>query len=187
MQTLGVSPNAPPSEGRLKALLWPDIRTDGDIDSVTRQGFWICIALSVMTLLTGLFGADPFGVATGALFMFVAAIGVRNHSIPAAIAVLVVYLGEKLLLLRLGQNVIGILPSLITCLLIANVRATWLASRLVWPRTVPPPVPLATTFGERFSDVFPIWAWPFAQWLFWLLAALMAFGMAALLFLPAPD
>ena len=163
-----------------KRLLWPAIVNDADVDTVTRQGFWLCVALSVLTLLSGLVGGDKFAVLSSAAFMFAAAIGVRNHSIPAAVAVLAVYLGERLLLLRLGQNPIGMTPGIVTALLIANVRATWLAAQIAAKRTEPPPVPLASTIPEKFADVFPIRIWPYAQWMFWPLTALMAFGLVSL-------
>jgi len=87
-----------------KRLLWPEIVNDADVDTVTRQGFWLCVALSVLSLMSGPVGGDKFAVLSSAAFMFAAAIGVRNHSIPAAVAVLAVYLGERLLLLRLASS-----------------------------------------------------------------------------------
>ena len=91
---------------------------------------------------------------------------------------LLLFVLEKLAAMRLGQNVIGIVPGIITALLIANVRATWLAAQLVWVRTEPPPVPLAATFLERFANVFPILAWPYLQWIFWLLGTPLLLAMA---------
>jgi hypothetical protein len=157
-----------------KRLLWPDVESEADADAVTRRGFWLCIALSVLTLLPGLVGADKAGVLTGSAFMLTAAVGVRNRSLAAAAAVLLVYAGERLLLLRLGENPAGMTPGIITALLVANLRATWLASR--WPVLLQE----ARTLPDKFADAFPFQVWRYAQWLFWPLAAWMAFGLVSM-------
>jgi hypothetical protein len=39
MQTLGLDPTAPRTEGRLKSLLWTSVINDADVDYLTTQGF----------------------------------------------------------------------------------------------------------------------------------------------------
>ena len=41
MQTLGLTDSAPRTEGRLKSLFWPSIKTGDDVDYLGTQGFWV--------------------------------------------------------------------------------------------------------------------------------------------------
>ncbi len=51
MQTLGLGTSDSRSEGRLKSLFWPSVRSDVDVDYLTTQGFWICFVVAAMTLV----------------------------------------------------------------------------------------------------------------------------------------
>jgi hypothetical protein len=159
-----------------KRSLWPDVRNEIDADAASRRGFWLCMALSVLTLLPGLVGAEKSAVLKGAAFLFTAAMGVRNRSWVAAAAVLTVYAGERLLLLRLGGNPGGLVPFLITALLAANVRGAWLAARFPVVAT-----PEAESLPDWFADVFAVRAWRYARWLFWPLAVWLGFGLTSML------
>ncbi len=70
MQTLGLSDSTPRTEGRLKALLWPSIRNDGDFDYITEQGFWVCFTVGVITLLFSFFTRSVFVGLFESLFIY---------------------------------------------------------------------------------------------------------------------
>jgi hypothetical protein len=176
MQTLGLSDSTPKPENRLKALLWPTIRQQYDADYICQQGFWICFALGVMTLLFALISGAVLtplvSFAAGlifALYYFLGGVGIRQGSIFAAVAVFVNYLLANL-------TSIGILNILWLALLLANVRATWLAARWRATSTEPPPMRMNQTLGDKLSDSLPERIWPAAAFLFYPLA-LVLFGL----------
>src|SRR5438045_1619006 len=49
MQILGLSDSTPRTESRIKSLFWPSIRSEVDIDYITKQGFWLCVVVAAMT------------------------------------------------------------------------------------------------------------------------------------------
>jgi hypothetical protein len=174
METLGLSPSAPKPENRLEALFWPEIRNEVDVDHIGRQGFWICLVIglfsTVITALRGIIWAGLFSL----VFFLLGGVGVRQRSRIAAIGVFSAYLLSTVLGMRVTHSGPGILGVLFLALLLANVRGTWLSSQ--WrsrsETTEPPPVPLTETFTDRLTDQLPIYVWPVARWLFYLLMVL---------------
>jgi hypothetical protein len=59
MQILGLADSTPKTDNRLKALLWPTIRTRVDLDTVTTQGFWICALVGGVTLAVAFLAGNP--------------------------------------------------------------------------------------------------------------------------------
>jgi hypothetical protein len=180
MQTLGLSDSTPRTEGRLKSLFWPTIKNDNDVDYLTRQGFWICFIVAVLSLVLIVMAAALNPMFSGpallaslveVCFFFLCGVGIRVLSRVAAIAAFSAYL---LSVLAAGQQGIGVLPIIILGLLLANVRATFLAAAWVSSRTEPPPAPLTRTFSERFSDVMPRKFWPIGQYIFYFVTVLEA-------------
>jgi hypothetical protein len=51
MQTLGLATSDARSEGRLKSLLWPTVKSDMDVDYLTTQGFRTCFIVAIGTLV----------------------------------------------------------------------------------------------------------------------------------------
>src|SRR6266403_976750 len=58
MQNLGLSESTPKTESRLKTLFWPTIRNEFDLDYITRQGFWICVVVGLLSFAMGLFAGQ---------------------------------------------------------------------------------------------------------------------------------
>jgi hypothetical protein len=174
MQTLGLSDSAPRTEGRLKSLLWPTIRNDVDLETVTSQGFWICFLVAALTLAVSVVVGQALLGAFEAAFFFLGGIGVRQRSRVAAVCVFGVYL--------LGSLIagIGVVRIVFLALLLANVRGVWVSYR--WERSAaePPPVRLGQTLADKLSDLLPRFLWPKIRVLFYVLAAL---EIAALLWL----
>lgn len=176
MQTLGLSDSTPRSEGRLKALLWPTIRNEGDFDHVTRQGFWVCQVVAAASLVAlGLGGAWLPGLLSW-LFYFLAGVGVRERSRTAAIAAFGIYFFESML------SGLGIVRIIFLALLLANVRGNWLASRWQPEADDWHPVRMQETLVDRFVDQWPPRVWRWGRYLFYVLLALMVFGVATIAF-----
>ncbi len=172
MQTLGLSDSTPRPEGRLKSLLWPTIRNEGDFDYVMRLGFWVCQAVAVATIISGLALGNLLLSTPGVMFYSLAGVGARERSKIAATGVFVVYLVEAVL------TGLGIVRILFVALLFANVRGHWLASR--WTQEPWQPARLNETLADKFADQWPRRLWPAGRYVFYALLALMLAGMSML-------
>ena len=178
MQRLDIL-NAPPrSDSRLKSLFWPSIRHATDIDYLGQQGFWVCVLIGVAMLLgTGL----PAGVFH-LLFYFLGGMGVRERSRVAAIGVFVGHL-----LMTIAYLVVMPLASLnvarviFLALLLANVRATWISSRLLSDSGEILPPRLGKTLGDKVVDRLPQILWPRLRWLFYVLLGVLILGVLLVL------
>ena len=165
MQILGLSDSTPKTEGRLKALFWPTIRNDGDVDYISQQGFWVCFALASFTLIIGVIGSQNLFILFDVLYMFLAGVGVRQLSRFAAAVVFANYLAGSLL------TGIGVVSVIFLGLLLANVRSTWLSAR--WQSSGDStPVRLHETLGDKICDQIPARIWPAARWLFYPMAVI---------------
>ena len=174
MQSLGLTPQTP-SEGRLKSLLWPTVNNDADVDNLTTQGFWICVAGAVFTLIFNLMRGKYFLLQ--ALFFYLGGNGVRERSKAAAIAVFGV-----IALQTFGNP--GILGFIFTAILLSNVRAIWIASaRKNQGEFNEPPIVLDDTFADKLSGKWPPILWPKIRILFFILAAVEVAGVLATLLL----
>jgi hypothetical protein len=155
MQTLGLSDSAPRTEGRLKSLFWPSIKTGDDVDYLGTQGFWVCTLVAVLSFVVSAFTGHEIVGTLVLLFFFLGGVGVREHSRYAAAVVLILYLVE---IVATGPSLVRVA---IAAVLFSNLRATWIASR--WnpdsaEATSPPR--LADTWSDKLSDALPMWLWP---------------------------
>ena len=155
MQTLGLSDAGLRSDGRLKSLFWPSIRTSSDVDYLTSQGLWVCAAIGVLSFVVLAFKGKPIMGSFILFLYFVSGVGVREGSRYAAGWVFLTYFAETI---GSGPHVVRILVS---ALLLSNFRAIWIASR--WkpdsPESARPPR-WSETWGDKFADVWPSWLWP---------------------------
>ena len=155
MQTLGLTDSAPRTEGRLKSLFWPSIKTGDDVDYLGTQGFWVCTFLAILSFVLCVFtGHEILGTMVFLVF-FLGGVGVREHSRYAAAIVLILYLVDTL---ATGPSALRVF---IAAVLFSNLRATWIAS--TWnsessDATLPPR--LADTWSDKFSDTLPRLLWP---------------------------
>lgn len=178
MQGLGLDEAAPKTESRLKALLWPGIQNDIDLDYVTRQGFWVCIVVGVIAIVMDTLSGSPgMGLLEG-VFYFTGAMGVRQRKRGAAAAVFLVYLLSVIVSLQYTGRGVGILTIACLALLLANLRGNWVASK--WEKETNPdllPQQLTETFTDRLVDKWPELMWPKVRWLFYPLGALFVTGL----------
>jgi hypothetical protein len=163
METLGLSDSTPRTEGRLKSLFWPSVQTGADVDYLGSQGYWVCaiIAASSFVFLAAM-GQPMIGLLLF-LYYYLGGVGVRERSRYAAIAVFVFYAVDMVFS---GASVFKILFS---ALLLANVRATWIAG--TWrPESDEAALPprLNETLGDKFADQLPMWLWPKVRILYYV-------------------
>ena len=154
MQTLGLTDSSPRTEGRLKSLFWPSIKTGEDVDYLGTQGFWVCTFVAIFSLVVSAFRGHEIIGTVVLLVFFLGGVGVREHSRYAAAIVLILYLIDTIA----GPSALRIA---IAGVLFSNLRATWIAS--TWnpessEATAPPR--LAETWTDKFSDTLPAWLWP---------------------------
>jgi len=188
MQTLGLSPSTPRSEGRLRALFWPTIRNEADFDYITQQGFWVCAVVAFLTLLvSGLTGLLALG-AFEALFFFLAGMGVRERSRTAGVAAFAAYLLSALVMQRFQGNGFGVVRIILLALLLANIRGLWLSKR--WEASAglsAPPARLHDTIADKLANSLPPLLWPRLRYLFYVLAFVEIAALLWSLVVPLPS
>jgi hypothetical protein len=126
MQTLGLSDSTPRSDSRLKSLFWPSIQNVTDVDYVTRQGFWLCIVVAVLTVGLGLVQGVGLAILLDGAFFALCGVGIRERSRVAVVAAFLIYLLAGFVI---GARSIGIQRIVALALLASNVRAVFLVSR----------------------------------------------------------
>jgi hypothetical protein len=184
MQTLGLSDSTPRTESRWRALLWPTIRSEGDFDYITTQGFWICLVVAVFTAIFGAISGSPgTGLLEGAFFFF-AGLGVRQRSRTAAITAFSAYFLSGLVLQRYTGNGFGILRIIFLALLFSNIRGNWLSARWAKDQEAVPLPRLNQTIGDKLSDQLPAFLWPKIRFLFYVLAGIEIGLLLIALFAP---
>jgi len=186
MQSLNLSGEAKKSDGRLKSLLWPTVENAWDVDYLGQQGFWICLIIAIISIVTIAITvsdlhnptARTVTLAFGALVCFVylvGGVGVRQASWPAALLVFILYVLDHLV-----AGTIGVLTIIIGAVLLSNVRATLLASK--WkPATEDEDRPMRfnETLRDKLVDQLPPRAWPILKYPFYSLAAIVLLLMIA--------
>ena len=179
MQTLGLSDSTTRTEGRLKSLFWPSIQSGADVDYLAVQGFWLCTAVGVISLLFLALANHPIiGVLVFLLF-HLGGVGVREHNPFAAAVVLVYYIVDFLasFLFLLNSPAIGVVRAIIIALLLSNLRATWIAGG--WkPDSEEAALPprFRETFSDKLADQWPAFIWPKVKVLYYI----FSFGYLAL-------
>jgi hypothetical protein len=73
MQTLGLTDSAPRTEGRLKSLFWPSIKTGDDVDYLGTQGFWVCTFVAILSFVVSAFSGHEILGTMVLLVFFLAA------------------------------------------------------------------------------------------------------------------
>jgi hypothetical protein len=187
MQTLGLSDSTPRTESRWRALLWPTIRNEGDFDYITTQGLWICFIIAAVTVIfTAIAGSLLMGAFEGTFF-FLAGIGVRQRSRIAANSAFLSYFLSALVMQRYNGNGFNIVRIIFLALLFANIRGNWLAGRWVTdPQSPLPSSRLNQTLSDKLSDQLPMFLWPKARFVFYVLASVEIGLLLVSLFAPQP-
>ena len=180
MQTLGLSESTPKPENRLKSLFWPSVQTGTDVDYLGAQGYWVCAIIAAFSFVVLVAqGHAPVGFVILLLF-YLGGVGVRERSPAAAMIVFAFYFFDTVL------SGISVVKIILGALLLANVRATWIASE--WkPDSSEAELPprLGDTWGDKFADKLPALLWPKLRIFYFvfscLVGALFILGEAAVL------
>jgi hypothetical protein len=123
MQTLGLASSTPRSEGRLKSLFWPSIQTGSDVNYLGAQGYWVCALVALFSLVLSAVARHAIVGVFVFFFYYLGGVGVRECSRYAATVVLIMYVADMV------TAVPGVVRVVILGLLLANLRATWIAAR----------------------------------------------------------
>ena len=181
MQTLGLAAPEQPTDGMFKRLFWPTITNQYDVDLVGQQGFWVCVAVAVLSVVTLLIGGHfLIAVLVGGTY-FLGGTGVRERSISAAVLIFCCYLLDRLasyqmmyLSLGGGNPLVGLIALM---LLFANVRATILSRR--WRASETPsevaelPERSMGSFSDKMANAMPAAVWPIGKFFFFPFAGLL--------------
>jgi len=176
MQTLGLSQESKRSDGWLKSIFWPTVENAWDVDYLGRQGFWICVIIAGFQLIVALANGSPVMIisgAVGALVFLTGGMGVRESNWPVA-ALLFSIFSINLLYAIASYQFPGVLTLFAECILLANLRAAFLASE--WePSTEDEDKPMRfkETLGDKLADQMPAKAWPIMRIPFYCLASLL--------------
>lgn len=175
METLGLSGTPVRSDNFFKRIFWPS--TDSvDADMLGQQGFWICLIVAAADLIPQLFRGE---ILAGIFFASVYAlggIGVREHDVPAAIGVSLVYFVQVIGVVIMMRRPPGLLDLFIVVLLMANIRGCWIASR--WVKAGDPDLissRMNATLRDKFVDQMPAKVWPRVRVVFYIIATLALF------------
>jgi hypothetical protein len=170
MQTLGLSDSTTRTESRLKSLFWPSIQSGADVDYLAVQGYWVCNAVGVLSLVVLTLAGQPFNAVLVFLLFHFGGVGVREHNPFAAAIMLAFYL------LDTWASGIGVVRVIVGALLLSNLRATWIADH--WkPESeegVMPPR-MNETFADQVADKWPAFIWPKVKVIYYI----FSFGYVA--------
>ena len=172
MSTLGLSGPPSSNDSLLKRLFWPSIGDAADADMLGQQGFWICLIVSLLTIITtSLQGHWLLGLYSG-VFFFIGGIGIREHDVIAAIAVTVIYWMNIVDAILIRQFP-GFLVFIAGAVLTANIRGCIVASQSA---RIDDPDAMPTRFNEtwrdKIVDQLPARIWPRIRIAFYVLAAM---------------
>lgn len=149
MQTLRSS-DSTGTESRFQSLFWPEIENGTDVDDLAVQGYWVCASVGVISFV---FLALNHQLVTGILVFLLfhlGGVGVREHSSFAAAILLFYYVIDYMTSFLIASSpAVEILKTIITALLVSNLRATWIAAR--W-KPDSEEAALPPRFGETFFD-----------------------------------
>jgi len=171
MGFLGLDQTPVKDDNMFQRMFWPSDNA-GDTDTLGKQGFWVCGAIGLFSLLTSALQGHPIVGLLTALFFCLGGIGVREHSQPAAVLVAAVYLLNIVAAIASGLPP-GALTIILSLLLLANVRATYIAAK--WADRGDPsvmPERFNETFADKLVDQMPARVWPIAKIPFFCIAGL---------------
>ena len=186
MSTLGLSGSSQPTEGLWKGLFWPAIENANDADLAATRGFWICIALAIVSAALDSGGETvTIGITIGSFldlailgFYFLGAVGVRQSSLIAALSMFATYLLSTVLYLWLSPSHFSFIRLICLALLLTNLRAAvlirkWQKDPLRQDDFTYGPTRSNSTLRDKFVDQMPMRVWPWGKFVFFALAAVL--------------
>jgi hypothetical protein len=142
------------------------------VDTLGQQGFWVCLIVGLISGVIVILTGHPFIALLTMVFMWLGGIGVREHSVAAAIFVAGAYLLNILVSLLAGVPP-GALDILITGLLLANIRGTYIAAAWQEKGALEEfPERLNAAFFDWLVDQLPAKLWPAGRFVFYVVGAI---------------
>jgi len=169
MGFLELDGNPVKDDNMFQRLFWPSDHA-GEADYLGKQGFWVCMIVALIGSLGSAYRGHPFIAMLLFIFYALGGIGVREHSVAAAVLVAADYWIENIFAISQGHFP-GILSIAAGVMLLANIRGTYIAAK--WARTGDPeafPERGHQTVSERFADQMPPYVWPKARIPFYAVA-----------------
>jgi hypothetical protein len=173
MQTLGLSGPPAPQDSFFRRIFWPSADSV-DADMLGQQGFWLCLLVALLTLITATLQGHFVLAILFASFYFIGGIGVREHDVASAVLVTLVYSLNILAAVILARAFPGYLVLFAELLLISNIRGCWIASK--WLKTGDPnliPLRMNETWRDKLVDQMPARVWPRIRIAFYVLSVIV--------------
>ena len=170
----------PRSESRIKSLFWPSIQSSSDVDYLGAQGYWVCVAVAVLSFVVFIISNQLIIGTFVLLFYYLSGVGVREGSRYAAGCVSIAYLTD---MLASGPSIVKII---LAALLLSNFRATWIAANWKPDSEEAAPLPRwSETWTDKFVDKLPTFLWPKLRIFYYILSVcyltLAVIGLAVLI------
>jgi hypothetical protein len=188
MSILGIDGRPERGDNILQRIFWPGNHA-GEADALGQQGYWVCLFVGLISAGISVFTGHALVGLLILAFYWLGGIGVREHSLSAAIIVAVGYVAALTFAIAM-HRIPGLLDIAITAILLGNIRGTYVASswRAKGDSDVFPDR-LNTTFFDWLVDQLPAKLWPKGRYAFFCVAvvyaALLALGTFAVLRRPA--
>lgn len=187
MSTLGLDGRPQREDNIVQRIFWPSNHA-GDVDSLGQQGFWVCLLVALISAAISIFTGHPVIGLLVFVFYWLGGIGVREHSVSAAVIVALGYICALVFAIA-THHMPGLLDIAITAILLGNIRGTYIASS--WKAAGDPdvfPDRMNVTFFDRLVDQLPPKIWPKGRYAFFLVAAVygVLIGLGTMALMRAP-
>jgi hypothetical protein len=189
MSTLGLDGRPQREDNIVQRIFWPGNHA-GEADALGQQGYWVCLFVGLISAGISVFTGHPLVGLLILAFYWLGGIGVREHSISAAVIVALGYIAGLTFAIA-THHIPGFLDIAITVILLGNVRGTYVASS--WKTKGDPdvfPDRMNVTFFDWLVDQLPAKLWPKGRYAFFsasvLYGLLLALGTIAVMRASAP-
>ncbi len=172
MGFLGLDQTEVKDENFFQRMFWPGDHPS-DTDALGQRGFWICLAVAVLSFAVSAWGGQWIAGLLVFAFYLLGGIGVREHSQPAAILVTAAYLLGIVATIFLAKAPPGAMQIIVLLILAGNIRATYIADK--WAKKGGEemmPERRDETFADKLVDKMPAAVWPKAKVPFFVIAGL---------------
>lgn len=180
MSILGLDGRPQRGDNILQRIFWPSNHA-GEADALGQQGYWVCLFVGLISAAIAVFTGRPVIGLLILVFYWLGGIGVREHSISAAIIVALGYIMALAFVIAM-HRLPGFLDIAITAVLLGNIRGTYIASSWMAKGDLEAfPDRLNVTFFDKLVDQLPAKLWPKGKYVFLsvsiLYGAMLVLGM----------
>ncbi|HEY4011029.1 MAG TPA: hypothetical protein VGM11_12825 [Acidobacteriaceae bacterium] len=169
MSTLGLDGRPEREDNIIQRIFWPGNHA-GEADSLGQQGYWVCLFVGVISAGISIFTGHPVIGLLIFAFYWLGGMGVREHSMLAAIIVAFGYIATLVFAVA-TRHLPGLLDVAITVILLGNIRGTYVASS--WSAKGDPevfPDRMNVTAFDWLVDQLPAKFWPKGRYAFFFVS-----------------